>query len=115
MDLQHHLYGTTFITEHNGYIAGLGSGIASRAGEPSRLKILVYDSTTDQLIRRTESLPNGRYLIAYLDPNRRYRLVAIDPKRIYQAMVWDNIRPAQDLSIKELKVLWQEMTSAYKP
>lgn len=101
-------------SEPVGYIAGLGSGIATRGDVPAKISILLYECAADKLVARTESMRSGNYLLAFLDPNKRYRLIAIDPKGEYQSLVWDNIKPAQDLSVKAQWELWRQMTSAEK-
>lgn len=95
------------ILNHTSYIAGDKDGIVTRAGKPAALMIYVFDAKDLTLINRTASLANGHYLIRNLNPDTKYLIMARDHGSDYEPCVFDQVVPANDLSIEEQMTLWE--------
>lgn len=90
-----------------GYIAGSGDGIVTVQGKPAPRKIWLLDAVTLAIVQVATSLPNGHYLFMGLDPAKRYLVMARDYKKEFEPMAWDDVKPADDLTIAEQQALWQ--------
>lgn len=91
---------------YSGYIAGSGDGIVTVAGKPAERKIYLIDANsmvTEQLVI---SLNNGHFLIKGLNPSKEYLVMARDFKREFEPFVWDQLKPADDLTLNEQEALW---------
>lgn len=75
------------------YIAGTGEGIVTVRGVPSARQVVLLDQDTLELVQKTWSAPDGRYLLAGLDPNKKYIVLGIDYKGEYPPVAHDQIRP----------------------
>lgn len=95
-----------------GYVAGTGAGIASIDGQGTIALVIAFEALTLQVVQSTWSLGNGHYLLRGLDPNGRYMIVGRDPSQNYEPAAYDNVRPANDLSLTEQEALWQQMLSS---
>lgn len=98
---------TLLSLDHSGYIAGSGDGIVTVQGKPSARHIYLLDAITMQLLRRNQSLPNGRYIFKGLNPAKEYLVMVRDYKRELEPFVWDYVTPADDLTVAEQQDLWQ--------
>lgn len=94
-------------TNHIGYIAGSGDGIATVAGEPAARDIVLFDADGLTIVSRMVSLPNGHYLLNGLNPSMQYLVMVRDHTKQYEPFVWDYVKPATDLTIDEQQVMWQ--------
>lgn len=97
---------------YSGYIAGSGDGIVTVKGKPASRHICLLDAITMQVLRRNQSLKNGHYIIKGLDPSKKYIVMARDlpPNGIdqrFEPFAWDDVQPADDLTIDEQQALWQ--------
>ncbi|MDO4896139.1 MAG: hypothetical protein Q3971_02145 [Moraxella sp.] len=90
-----------------GYIAGTQDGIVSKGGVPCVCPLVLMDADTLTVLRYTQSLPNGHYLITGLDPNGRYLVMARDHEQEYEPFCWDWVVPMSDKTADELVELWQ--------
>ncbi len=95
------------ILNHTSYIAGDKDGIVTRAGKPAALMIYVFDAKDLTLINRTASLANGHYLIRNLNPDSKYLIMVRDHSGDYEPCVFDQVVPANDLTIDEQMALWE--------
>lgn len=95
---------------HSGYIAGSGDGIVTVQGMPAARHIYLLDAVTMQLLSRNQSLPSGHYIFIGLDLNRHYLVMVRDYKKEYEPSCFDNVKPADDLTVseqQELRQTWQ--------
>lgn len=96
-----------FVPQHAGYFAGDGEGIVTAGGQPDAAIIHVFDAITLLPVAQTRSLPNGRYLVPYLDPARAYLILARHPRRHYDPVGYDDVKPASNRTVSEQAALWQ--------
>lgn len=89
-----------------GYIAGSGDGIVTVAGKPASREILLLNSETLNIERKTTSLKNGHYIFLGLPPENEYMVMLRDNKKEYEPFVWDYVKPADDLLVSEQQALW---------
>lgn len=95
---------------HSGYIAGSGDGIVTVQGKPASRKIWLLDAKTMTVEQVVTSLNNGHYMFLGLDPAKKYLVMVRDYKKEYEPFVWDDVTPADDLTIDEqmaLQASWQ--------
>lgn len=93
-----------------GYIAGSGDGIVTVAGKPASRKIWLLNAQTLAVEQVITSLKNGHYMFLGLDPAEKYLVMVRDYKKEYEPFVWDDVTPADDLTIDEqmaLQASWQ--------
>lgn len=100
---------TSLSLTHNGYIAGSGDGIVTLQGAPASRKIWLLNAQTMAVERVITSLKNGHYMFLGLNPASRYLVVARDYKKEFEPFAWDDVPPADDLTIAEQQTLWQTM------
>lgn len=101
---------TSLSLAHNGYIAGSGDGIVTVAGKPESRKIWLLNAQTLAVEQVITSLKNGHYMFLGLDPDKRYLVMVRDYKKEYEPFIWDDVTPADDLTIDEqmaLQASWQ--------
>lgn len=98
---------TALSISHSGYIAGSGDGIVTVQGKPASRKIWLLDAQTMAIEQVITSLKNGHYLFMGLDPDKRYLVMVRDYKKEFEPFVWDDVPPADDLTIDEQQALWQ--------
>ena len=96
-----------YIAAHRGYFAGQDDGIVTVAGQGAVGNLYVFASHTMLLVQRARSLASGHYLVPYLDPTRRYVLMARHPQGHYELVCYDQLRPANNLSITEQREVWR--------
>jgi hypothetical protein len=96
-----------FIPDHKGYFAGRDDGIVTVAGQGAVGNLYVFDARTMLLVQRARSLASGHYLVPYLDPTRRYVLMARHPQGHYEPVCYDQLRPANNLTITEQREVWR--------
>lgn len=89
------------------YIAGTGDGIVTVLGKPAIRYIYLLDAMQLSVLRITTSLSTGRYLFMGLDPAKKYLVMVRDYKKELEPFVWDNVTPANDLTLIEQQALWQ--------
>lgn len=94
-------------TSWQGYIAGTADGVVTVNGVVAKRDITLLDVIDLSVIRRSQSLSNGHYLLNGLDPNQKYMVIARDYNREYEPAVWDYVTPATDLTIAQQQELWQ--------
>lgn len=92
-----------------GYVAGTGAGIASIDGQGIAAPVIAFDCISLQVAQSAWSLDNGHYLLRGLNPEREYLILARDPSRNYEPVVYDYLKPANDLTHAEQEALWQQM------
>ena len=93
-----------------GYIAGANDGIVTVRSKPAIRKIWLLDAQTMVVEQVVTSLKNGHYLFIGLDPDKRYLVMVRDYKKEYEPFVWDDVTPADDLTVDEqmaLQASWQ--------
>lgn len=90
-----------------GYIAGSNDGIVTVVGKPASRKIYLLNTLTLAIEETQWSLENGHYLFMSLDPSKKYLVMVRDYKKEYEPFVWDDVKPADDLTIAEQQALWQ--------
>lgn len=93
-----------------GYIAGANDGIVTVAGKPASRKIWLLAAKTLAVEQVVESLENGHYMFLGLEPNKQYLVMVRDYKKEFEPFVWDDVTPADDLTIDEqiaLQASWQ--------
>lgn len=101
---------TSLSLTHSGYISGSGDGIVTVASKPASRKIYLLNTLTLAIERVQWSLSNGHYMFLGLDPAKKYMVMVRDYKKEYEPFVWDDVTPADDLSIDEqmaLQASWQ--------
>ncbi|WP_201570854.1 hypothetical protein [Psychrobacter nivimaris] len=101
---------TRLSLKYNGYIAGANDGIVTVAGKPASRKIWLMNAQTMALEQVITSLSNGHYMFLGLDPAKKYLVMVRDYKKEFEPFVWDQVPPANDLSIDEqmaLQMSWQ--------
>lgn len=101
---------TSLSLANSGYIAGAADGIVTVAGKPESRKIWLLSAQTLAVEQVITSLKNGHYMFLGLDPSKKYLVMVRDYKKEYEPFVWDDVTPADDLSISEqmaLQVSWQ--------
>lgn len=101
---------TSISLAYNNYIAGSGDGIVTVAGKPAARKIWLLNAKTLAVEQVIPSLKNGHYMFLGLDPAKKYMVMVRDYKKEYEPFVWDDVTPADDLSIDEqmaLQLAWQ--------
>ena len=89
---------------------GATSRVRTTASSPSQGAVgnlYVFDARTMLLVQRARSLASGHYLVPYLDPTRRYVLMARHPQGHYEPVCYDQLRPANNLSIAEQREVWR--------
>ena len=96
-----------YIAAHRGYFAGQDDGIVTVAGQGAVGNLYVFASHTMLLVQRARSLASGHYLVPYLDPTRRYVLMARHPQGHYEPVCYDQLRPANNLTITEQREVWR--------
>lgn len=95
---------------YSGYIAGSGDGIVTIKGKPGLRKIWLLDAQTMAVEQIIISLKNGHYMFLGLDPASRYLVIVRDYKKEFEPFAWDEVPPADDLTIDEqmaLQASWQ--------
>lgn len=97
---------TSLSLAYNGYIAGTGDGIVTVAGKPASRKIWLLNVQTLAVEQVITSLKNGHYIFLGLDPAKKYMVMVRDYKKEYEPFVWDDVTPADDLTIDEQQALW---------
>lgn len=90
-----------------GYIAGSGDGIVTVQGSPASRKIWLLNARSMLVEQVTTSLSNGHYIFMDLDPNKKYLVMVRDYKKEFEPFVWDDVPPADDLTIEQQQALWQ--------
>lgn len=101
---------TSLSLAHSGYIAGSGDGIVTVQGKPASRKIWLLNAQSLAIEQAVTSLKNGHYMFLGLDPAKRYLVMARDYKKEYEPFVYDQVVPADDLTIDEqmaLQASWQ--------
>lgn len=101
---------TSLSLANNGYIAGANDGIVTVAGKPASRKIWLLNAQTLAVEQVITSLKNGHYMFLGLDPTKKYMVMVRDYKKEYEPFVWDDVTPADDLTIDEqmaLQASWQ--------
>lgn len=104
---------------HTGYYMGQLDGIVTVAGEPQACQVIAFNAVTLQITNTAISLPNGRYWLNNLDPNKQYLLMARDNLRVargddiravrdYEPFCYDDVYPANTLTLNEQMALWQQ-------
>ncbi|SLJ84501.1 hypothetical protein [Psychrobacter sp. DAB_AL43B] len=104
-----HVLAKTYISlslTHSGYIAGSGDGIVTVQGKPASRKIWLLNAQTMAVEQVITSLKNGHYLFMGLDPVQRYLVMVRDYKKEFESFAWDDVPPADDLTIDEQQALW---------
>lgn len=91
----------------NPYIAGSGDGIVTVRGVPSARKVYLLNALSMVVERTTLSLANGHYIFMGLDQNKEYLVMVRDYKRELEPFVWDYVKPTDDLTVAEQKLMWQ--------
>lgn len=89
------------------YIAGTNDGIVTIKGKPASRGVYLIDANTMLLDRVVTSLSNGHYIFIGLDSGKEYLVMVRDYKKEYEPFVWDDVKPADDLTIAEQQALWQ--------
>lgn len=97
------LLGTSWV----GYIAGAGDGIVTVQGKPASRDMWLLNAQTMAVEQVVTSLPNGHYMFTGLRNDKRYLVMACDYKKEYEPFCWDQVKPADDLTIDEQQALWQ--------
>lgn len=92
---------------HNGYIAGASDGIVTVQGKPASRKIWLLNAHTMATEQVITSLKNGHYMFLGLDPAKRYLVMVRDYKKEFEPFAWDDVPPADDLTVAEQQELWQ--------
>lgn len=95
---------------HSGYIAGSSDGIVTVQGKPSSRKIWLLNAQTMAVEQVITSLRNGHYMFLGLNPASRYLVMVRDYKKEFEPFAWDEVPPADDLTVDEqmaLQVSWQ--------
>ena len=100
-------------TNHKGYIAGTGDGIATVAGVSSQRDIVLFDAQDLSIVQRSQSLKNGHYLLNNLNPSKQYLIMARDYNSEYEPAVFDYVTPATDLTVKQQQELWESLQHDY--
>lgn len=102
---------TSLSLAHSGYIAGANDGIVTVAGKPASRKIWLLDAKTMAVKQVVTSLKSGHYMFLGLDPSKKYLVMVRDYKKEYEPFVWDDVIPADDLTIDEQQALWATFTA----
>ena len=84
-----------YIADHRAYMAGSEDGIVTVGGAAGIGNIYVFDADTLLLQQQTRSLPNGHYLVPYLNPARQY-----------EPICYDDLKPSTTLTLTEQAQLW---------
>lgn len=95
-----------YVPDHRGYMAGTEDGIVTVGGSAGIGNIYVFNAETLLLQQQTRSLPNGHYLVPYLNPARRYLIMGRHPQRQYEPICYDDLKPATALTLAEQAQLW---------
>ena len=101
---------TSLSLTHSGYIAGSGDGIVTVAGKSSSRKIWLLNAKTMAVEQIVTSLKNGYYMFLGLNPASRYLVIVRDYKKEFEPFAWDEVPPANDLTVDEqmaLQTSWQ--------
>ncbi|WLG12762.1 hypothetical protein Q6344_09095 [Psychrobacter cibarius] len=101
---------TSLSLAHSGYIAGSGDGIVTVAGKPASRKIWLLNAQTMAVEQVITSLKNGHYMFLGLNAASRYLVIVRDYKKEFEPFAWDEVPPANDLTIIEqqaLRATWQ--------
>ncbi len=101
---------TSVSLAHSSYIAGANDGIVTVASKPASRKIWLLNAQTLAVEQVITSLNNGHYMFLGLDPAKKYMVMVRDYKKEYEPFVWDDVTPADDLTIDEqmaLQASWQ--------
>ena len=98
---------TSLSLNHSGYIAGSGDGIVTVQGKPASRKIWLLNAKTMVVEQVITSLKNGHYMFLGLNPDSRYLVMVRDYKKEFEPFAWDEVPPADDLTIDEQQTLWQ--------
>ncbi len=98
---------TSLSLAYNGYIAGSGDGIVTVAGQPASRKIWLFNAQTMLVEQVVTSLKNGHYMFLGLDPAKKYLIMVRDYKKEFEPFAWDELTPANDLTIDEQQTLQQ--------
>lgn len=99
---------------HSGYIAGTLDGIVTIAGQPAQRGIWCYEVTSASMtaVAQVWSLPNGHYLVPFLDKDKKHLIIGRDYEARYEPVAYDNINVATDLDSEGLSTLWQQLQAA---
>lgn len=89
-----------------GYIAGSGDGIVTALGNPASRKIWLFNAETMVIQQATVSLPSGHYIFIGLDVSKRYLVMVRDYKKELEPSCFDNVKPADDLTIEQQQTMW---------
>lgn len=101
---------TSLSLTHSGYIAGTGDGIVTVQGKPASRKIWLLNAQTMAVEQVITSLNNGHYMFLGLNPASRYLVMVRDYKKEFEPFAWDEVPPADDLTIDgqmTLQASWQ--------
>lgn len=96
---------TSLSLTHSGYIAGTGDGIVTVQGKPASRKIWLLNAQTMAVEQVITSLNNGHYMFLGLNPASRYLVMVRDYKKEFEPFAWDEVPPADDLTIDEQMTL----------
>lgn len=102
---------TSISLPYSGYIAGSGDGIVTVKGKPASRKIWLLDAQSMAVEQIVTSLKNGHYVFYGLNPAKRYLIMVRDYKKELEPFVWDNVTPANDLTLVEQQALWASWQS----
>ena len=101
---------TSLSLAYSGYIAGSADGIVTVRGLPSSRKIWLLNAKTMAVEQVITSLRNGHYMFLGLNPASRYLVMVRDYKKEFEPFAWDEVPPADDLTVDEqmaLQASWQ--------
>lgn len=100
----------SIVLAKSSYIAGGGDGIVTVAGKPASRRVWLLNAQTLAIEAVQWSLSNGHYMFLGLNPDKHYLVIVRDYKKECEPFVWDNVIPADDLTIDEqmaLQASWQ--------
>lgn len=97
---------TSLSLAHRGYIAGTGDGIVTVQGKPASRKIWLLNAQTMAVEQVITSLKNGHYMFLGLNPASRYLVMVRDYKKEFEPFAWDEVPPADDLTIDGQQTLY---------
>ena len=90
-----------------GYIGGAGDGIVTVQGKPASRKIWLLNARTMVVDQVVTSFKNGHYMFLGLNPDNRYLVMVRDYKKECEPFVWDDVAPANDLTLAEQEALYK--------
>lgn len=94
-------------TRNHGYIAGAGDGIVTVLGKPALRNVWLLNAKTMSVEQVIVSLSNGHYMFTGLDIKKKYLVMVRDYKKELEPFCWDFVKPADDLTIEQQKLLMQ--------